>query len=308
MGKTILAKLSGNDQMKYGWISIVSAIIAFALTQMLQYLAEFITAKAIFLGVISLVITSLCYVAVIHPHLLKSLKFRAAHERSHQNDKAQQESDAHHERNTSKHFSKELDAVLHKVLGSNSKESYDEKTAFRLARILLQEHGPRSLLRELGYKVDKVIKELEKKENEGRATTENHSKPSNGFQRIIQVAALRSESDMITVWDVFHALVSEAPHSDKKLATILRSGFTRGERATRSPEDSGRSDRTSQWHEVLGVSEQVTEPELKAAYRHLISMYHPDRVSGLGPELVALATRRAYEINQAYETAKRIRR
>lgn len=53
-------------------------------------------------------------------------------------------------------------------------------------------------------------------------------------------------------------------------------------------------------HEVLGVVSNASEDEIVAAYRKLAQMYHPDRVSGLGPEFSELAERRMKEINAAY--------
>jgi hypothetical protein len=32
------------------------------------------------------------------------------------------------------------------------------------------------------------------------------------------------------------------------------------------------------WHEILGVSSEATADEIREAYRHLISNYHPDKV------------------------------
>ena len=47
----------------------------------------------------------------------------------------------------------------------------------------------------------------------------------------------------------------------------------------------------SDWFEVLGVDEQASEEEIRATWRRLVSQYQPDKVSGLGPELVAVAER-----------------
>jgi len=47
---------------------------------------------------------------------------------------------------------------------------------------------------------------------------------------------------------------------------------------------------------------------IRAAYRREIRLYHPDRVAHLGPELLALAERKASEINLAYDYLLRQRR
>lgn len=53
-------------------------------------------------------------------------------------------------------------------------------------------------------------------------------------------------------------------------------------------------------HEILEVAPNASEDEIRAAYRKLVQMYHPDKVSGLGPEFGELAERRMKEINAAY--------
>lgn len=66
-----------------------------------------------------------------------------------------------------------------------------------------------------------------------------------------------------------------------------------------SPADPPRSA-----HQVLGVAPGASPEEIRAAYQRLVQQYHPDRVSGLGPELVELAERRTKQINAAYATLK----
>ena len=46
--------------------------------------------------------------------------------------------------------------------------------------------------------------------------------------------------------------------------------------------------------------------EVKRAYKKVIGQYHPDRVSGLGEELIALAEKKSKEINAAYTMYKRL--
>jgi hypothetical protein len=53
------------------------------------------------------------------------------------------------------------------------------------------------------------------------------------------------------------------------------------------------------WHEVLGVSPEATPDEIKQAYRQRIKQYHPDRVSGLGEKLKALAEIETQKLNAA---------
>jgi curved DNA-binding protein CbpA len=58
---------------------------------------------------------------------------------------------------------------------------------------------------------------------------------------------------------------------------------------------------------VLGVSQEATLEEINRHYRQAMRMYHPDKVAGMAPEIVALAERRTKELNAAFSQAKRVR-
>lgn len=62
------------------------------------------------------------------------------------------------------------------------------------------------------------------------------------------------------------------------------------------------------WHEVLGVPKDAPYDEIVKAYRIRISLYHPDRVSRLAPDIVALAERESQRINMSFEYAQKLRR
>jgi DnaJ like chaperone protein len=57
---------------------------------------------------------------------------------------------------------------------------------------------------------------------------------------------------------------------------------------------------SAKWHEILKVHPAASAVEIRAAYRQLISQYHPDKVEQLGPELKELAARKSQEITTAY--------
>lgn len=54
-------------------------------------------------------------------------------------------------------------------------------------------------------------------------------------------------------------------------------------------------------HTVLGVAENASPEEIKAAYRQLVNKYHPDKVLHLGEEFKTLAEKRFKEIQAAYD-------
>ena len=58
---------------------------------------------------------------------------------------------------------------------------------------------------------------------------------------------------------------------------------------------------------ILGVGESASDDDIEAAYRRLMSEFHPDRVAGAGPEIRELAERRTREANAAYDQIKRQR-
>ena len=57
---------------------------------------------------------------------------------------------------------------------------------------------------------------------------------------------------------------------------------------------------------ALGISESVSDKELKRAYRKLMSEHHPDKLiaRGVPEDMVKLATEKSQDIQAAYEMAK----
>ncbi len=58
---------------------------------------------------------------------------------------------------------------------------------------------------------------------------------------------------------------------------------------------------------TLGVSASDSDDTVEAAYRRLMSEFHPDRVASAGPEIRELAERRTREANAAWDEIKRQR-
>jgi len=61
------------------------------------------------------------------------------------------------------------------------------------------------------------------------------------------------------------------------------------------------------YYAVLGLTPDASVEEIKKAYRKLMSMYHPDRVSSLGAELQKAAAEKAKAINEAFMIIERRR-
>jgi hypothetical protein len=56
--------------------------------------------------------------------------------------------------------------------------------------------------------------------------------------------------------------------------------------------------------QLIGLKGKVTKEQVRSKYIGLISLYHPDRVQHLGPELKELAEIKSKEINAAYDWFK----
>jgi DnaJ-domain-containing protein 1 len=62
-----------------------------------------------------------------------------------------------------------------------------------------------------------------------------------------------------------------------------------------------------QWYDILQVPASASPAEIRDAYKHLISKYHPDKVDNLGQELKDLAGQKSREITAAYQEGMRAR-
>lgn len=59
----------------------------------------------------------------------------------------------------------------------------------------------------------------------------------------------------------------------------------------------------SKAYELLGISKQATKPDIKKAYRRLISQYHPDKLASQGLSKIQLeqANQKTHQIKAAYD-------
>lgn len=63
----------------------------------------------------------------------------------------------------------------------------------------------------------------------------------------------------------------------------------------------------SEAYDILGVSGDFSDEEIKKAYRAMAIKYHPDNASNLGDEAIRQATESMKQINMAWETVKMAR-
>jgi DnaJ like chaperone protein len=62
-------------------------------------------------------------------------------------------------------------------------------------------------------------------------------------------------------------------------------------------------------YEILGVSKDASDDEVKKAYRRLMSQHHPDKLvsKGLPDEMVEMAKSKSQDISLAYERIREAR-
>jgi len=87
---------------------------------------------------------------------------------------------------------------------------------------------------------------------------------------------------------------------------------------TRSAGSADRNDKSKTWktefdsnfnskdkagnpYKILGVNPGASDEEIRTAYHRAAQLYHPDKVSHLGPELQEVARRKFLEIQAAYD-------
>lgn len=114
--------------------------------------------------------------------------------------------------------------------------------------------------------------------------------------------------DLLTViLDMFFNIaIADGTFSAEEELLILEAEAVFGVSAKRyrefkSSSRKTKSNRREECLEILGVSIQATDTEIKKQYKRLVMKYHPDRMHHLGEEFVKEAEEKMKQINEAYD-------
>ncbi len=119
------------------------------------------------------------------------------------------------------------------------------------------------------------------------------------FLYIILPVDLAPDYFPIVGWldDIFVAMIS-LHYALEALKGKVARGPRRGPRQAKPAEPAPVDDEDPL--AVLGLEPGASEDEIKSAYRKAMAEYHPDKVEHLGPELRALADKKAKAIQKAF--------
>ena len=125
------------------------------------------------------------------------------------------------------------------------------------------------------------------------------------FLRLLLEVALAkdslSKSERTRIWTVCTELdIGRVELAQLEAMIRAQKGFKR------SPAGDADAARVRGAYEALGVSPDVSNDDIKKAYRRLMNKNHPDKIAGSNPEadVIAEAERRTREVRGAYEMLK----
>lgn len=110
------------------------------------------------------------------------------------------------------------------------------------------------------------------------------------LRRALETLKVAAENKSIGISELgvkINSIIEDA----RKIATWRESGEGRGEE---------RAETKKNFYEILGVTPDVSDDEIRSAYRTLISQYHPDKFANAPKEFQELANKLALEITEAY--------
>lgn len=129
-----------------------------------------------------------------------------------------------------------------------------------------------------------------------------------GFERYARIIAKRFRAQPAALEDVldglFHIALADGIVSDEEMAFLERVGdiFGFSDREFRRIKTAHMGRAADDPFLILGVDEDISDADLKRAYRRMAAANHPDRMiaRGLPQELVGLANHKMAMVNRAY--------
>lgn len=137
-----------------------------------------------------------------------------------------------------------------------------------------------------------------------------------GYQRYARIVAKRFRAQPAALEDVldglFHIALADGIVTDEELTFLVRVGdiFGFSEREFRRIKIAHVGRAADDPYLILGVDEDISDADLKRAYRRMAAANHPDRMiaRGLPQELVGLANHKMAMVNKAYAEITALRK
>ncbi len=136
-----------------------------------------------------------------------------------------------------------------------------------------------------------------------------------GYERYAQIIAKKFRAQPAALEDVldglFHIALADGVVTDDEMEFLLTTGeifgFSKREFERIKIAHMGRA--ADDPYLILGVDEDISDADLKKAYRRMASANHPDRLMarGLPKELIGLANHKMAMVNKAYAEIKALR-
>lgn len=136
-----------------------------------------------------------------------------------------------------------------------------------------------------------------------------------GFERYAQIIAKKYRAQPAALEDVldglFHIALADGVVTNDEMDFLVRTGeifgFSQREFNRIRIAHMGRA--ADDPYLILGVDEDISDTDLKKAYRRMAAANHPDRIvaRGLPRELIGLANHKMAMVNKAYDEIKKAR-
>jgi DnaJ like chaperone protein len=114
-----------------------------------------------------------------------------------------------------------------------------------------------------------------------------------------------SEAERQILYQIGHAFRISPAHLDRLVEMVKAQQSFHQHGSSVSRNQNGPT--LEQAYKVLGLDSNASKPEVKKAYRKLMSQHHPDKLvaKGMPEEMLKVATEKSQEIQAAYEMIKR---